>query len=239
MKNTVPFILSLLFLLPSDLQAQVKKYVFGDSIFVWASSLNMRERPSPDAKVIGKVPYGSAVVVVDDSIGKVAYKFKAVAEDTLENGERSKPFYLHGFWVKVNFDGTVGYVFDGYLSKVKTMTFKKDWFEALEVWAKDVLKLRPRKYEKGDDAWTEYLGKSDNIRVRIGHSEKFGFREIKLKMSTLEEGCMLGIRLFEGSYLISTSTGRVVFKSKDENGDCEVWITKEGEWIEVSLICSC
>jgi len=241
MRNKFAVLLILKLGLGFNLQAQVGKYAIGDSIFVWASSLNMREGPSPKAKIVGKANYGSVVVIVDDTIGKVAYRYKALEKTSLQGGEKSKDFYLNGYWVKVNFDGTAGYVFDGYLSKIKTKSSGSDKFGLLESWAKKDLKLRPKKFvdkERGC-AWTEYVGKPDLIRVRFGHTEKTAFREVKLKNISFEEGCMLGFHLFEGSYLMDSGTDKVVFKSLDENGDCEIWVTRKGSWIVIHLTCSC
>ncbi len=102
MHNRIIKTLLLIFALNVSIQAQVKKYDFGDSIFVWASNLKMREGPSPDAKIVGKVAYGSAVVIVDDEIGKVAYKYKAVEKQKKLILDKTT-FYLKGEWVKANY----------------------------------------------------------------------------------------------------------------------------------------
>ncbi len=266
MKNIFVTLLILTFALNFNLQAQVKKYASGDSNFVWASSLNIRESPSPGAKIVGKVAYGSVVVIVDDEIGQVSDRYAAVQEiittDTNhyvleerrvdENTTISTPkyhiikevkpaFFIHGFWVKVNFDGTVGYVFDGYLSKIKTKSIGNDKFGLLESWAKHDLKLSPEKLidKKTESAWTEYSATPDLMRIRIGHDAKTAFRQVKLKNVSFEEGCMLGFQLFEGNYLMESDINKMVFKSKDDNGDCEIWVTKKESWIVITLTCSC
>jgi len=210
MKTAISTILLLTSCL-SFLHAQVERYAFGDSIFVWASSLNMREGPSPNSKIVGKAPYGSAVVIVDDSIGKVAYRYKAIEAKPLENGEKSKPYYLNGFWVKVNFDGTVGYVFDGYLSKLKTFSsFKKDYGYDLYEWGTEIHHLKLYKiHREGEDASRaykkEYGDLNSPIRVLLG-CEKCGCLEIRLKNVSLEEGKMLGLQIFrENSIACETS----------------------------------
>lgn len=202
MKNVLLTSLSLFLALSVLAQEPVKKYAFGDSIFVWASSLNMRESPNPNAKIVGKAPYGSAVVVVDDEIGKLAYKYKAVEAWTSEYGVEHDAFYLNGFWVKVNFDGTVGYVFDGYLSKLKTFpAFKEDHGYDLHGWAANTHHLKLyKKWKVGDynvsRAYMEEYGKpSSKIRVLLG-CEKCGCSEIRLKNVSLEEGRMLGLQIF-------------------------------------------
>lgn len=234
-------LLMLSLVLSFKLEAQVKKYAFGDSIFVWASSLNLRESPAPNAKIVGRVAYGSTVVIVDEEIGKVAYRYQAITPKTAENRAKYESYNLNGFWVKVKFDGTVGYVFDGYLSKVKTKSSGSDKFGLLESWAKHDLKLSPKKLinKKTESVWTEYSGKQDLIRVRIGADAKTAFREVKVKNISFEEGCMLGFRLFEGSYLMESGVDKIVFKSLDDNGDCDIRITKKGAWVLIALTCSC
>jgi len=238
MKNTVPLILSLLFFLPSDLQAQVKKYVLGDSIFVWASSLNMREGPGPNTKIIGKVPYGAAVVVVDDSIGLVAYKFKAVAEDTLDSGEKTKPFYLHGFWVKVNFDGTAGYVFDGYLSKVKTFpVYQKNHFNDIDKWAKNTFRLEKKITKLTDCELYEYQSPSSAVRISTGcEGSGCGYSIVKIKDISFEEGVMLGLQIFNPAFSLVKEKNKIIF----DNGElCRTSIFfEDGFWV-ISQWCCC
>ncbi len=238
MKNTVPFILSLLFFLTSDLQAQVKKYVFGDSIFVWASSLNMRESPHPSAKVVGKVPYGSAVVVVDDSIGKVAYKFKAVAEDTLDSGEKTKPFYLHGFWVKVNFDGTVGYVFDGYLSTLAPLKVPlPTWWEHIQTWAKQTLHLKPKIIREDDCKDMEFIAPKSPIKIETGCSGEGGCGYVNLWMKNrdFEECAMLAIQIFGPKKMTKRGKNEVFFAIEN----CVISIKTQGEFVIIYHICCC
>ena len=228
MRNKVAFLWILCFVLSLTLQAQAKKYAFGDSIYVWASSLNMRESPSQKAKIVGKVPYGAAVVIVDDSIGKVAHRYKAIQEiitiDTNhyvlverrvdENTTISTPkyhirkeiepaFYINGYWVNVNFDGTMGYVFDGYLSKVIPFSililgFNND----LKEWAINTHHLRLYRKGKQEDnnisrAYMEEYGKPSNkIRIVMGCGESCRCEEIRLRAISLEEGKMLGLQIF-------------------------------------------
>ncbi len=238
MKNTVPFILSLLFFLPAGLQAQVKKYAFGDSIFVWASSLNIRESPSPSAKVVGKVPYGSAVVVVDDSIGKVAYKFKAVAEDTLDSGEKTKPFYLHGFWVKVNFDGTVGYVFDGYLSSLTPIKGKLPAYsENIQTWAKQALHLKPKIVrESGGCIGMEFIAPKSPIKIETGcEGGSCGYVHLWIKNRKFEECAMLAIQIFGPKMMTKRGKNEVFFAVEN----CVISIETQGEFVIIYHTCCC
>lgn len=239
MKNTTLFTLLFLFALSCNTQTQEEKYVSGDSIFVWAANLDMYENPDPDAKIIGAIPYGSAVEIVDDSIGKVAYEYKAIESKTFEYGHTSKPFFLDGFWVKVNFGGMVGYVFDGYLSKLEPLRnadADADADAKIKIWAKNVLKLKSDKYEQGHDAWIEYFDDSKNIAIRIGHDQMTSFTEIKLKNGTLQEGIMLGLKIFKGEYqFVNFENGVYHFLYKN----CHLLVSLKKNDLIILLQCSC
>ena len=230
----------------SFLQAQVGRYAFGDSIFVWASSLNMRENPSPNSKIVGKAPYGSAVVIVDDSIGKVAYKYKAVESKTLENGEKSKPYYLEGFWVKVNFDGTVGYVFDGYLSKINTFQERPNEYgylkDEIHQWALNRLKLDLKITKSNNTPSCDYHNfQSDrsNISVLTGCQNVCGFTTIKLKESTFKDGVMLGFQIFGGNYVFKSEKNFVEFSENEQGYTCRVTVKIEGSFVVITQWCCC
>jgi hypothetical protein len=60
MKKVVQFILGLILIHPFNIQAQFR-YGFGDSLFVWAATLNLREDADAEAFIKEKIPYGTAV----------------------------------------------------------------------------------------------------------------------------------------------------------------------------------
>lgn len=237
MKSTALLMLLFLFALACKTQTQEKKYAFGDSIFVWAFNLDMYENPNPDAKIVGAIPYGSAVVIVDDSIGKVAYKYKALESKTFAYGYTSPLFYLEGFWVKVNFGGMSGYVFDGYLSKLEPLLRRyNDIDTTIRTWATEVLKLKSDKYERGHDAWTNYFGDSKKVAIRIGHDQMTAFTEIKLKNGTLQEGVMLGLQIFKGEYqFVNFENGVYHFL----DGNCHLLVSLKKSDLIIRLSCSC
>lgn len=223
------------------LEAQHDKYGVGDLVFVWASSLNLREIPSPEGKIIEKVPYGAQVIMVADELTPIACVDKALEPVSIENQRKSKPFYIKGYWAKVNFEGTIGYVFDGYLSKIRPIKRGEDKFALLEHWATHFLKLSPQKMQDpaNESAWTEYRGKADQIRVQVGYESKAAIRKVWIKNISFDEACMLGIKLFDAHYLLELKEGKAVFKSYDANGDCEITILKQGAWMVLLLECTC
>lgn len=105
----------------------IRAYITGDTLYVWAASgLSLRRQPDLNAEKIAAVPYGTALVALSD-------KFVDAADDVVVeaapgytmNDSVSAPVYLNGRFVKVNYQGTTGYLFDGYLSKWPTMRYTK------------------------------------------------------------------------------------------------------------------
>lgn len=79
-----------------------------DSLNVFAyEGLNLRAEPSPAAKILGKLEYGDQVIL----------KKKTSELDTIS--------YRIGYWILVESDKVEGYVFDGFLSKLKAPTLEQ------------------------------------------------------------------------------------------------------------------
>lgn len=95
-------------------------YQPGDSMYVWAQSgLKMRVEPSLKGDKILTIPYGTKVQI--DSYQNELPEIKVrVVEAQKIDGTEYKSFYLKGHWCKVTYLDTVGYIFDGYLSKMPT-----------------------------------------------------------------------------------------------------------------------
>lgn len=95
-------------------------YQPGDSMYVWAQSgLKMRVAPNLKGEKILTIPYGTKVQI--DSYQNELPEIKVrVVEAQKIDGTEYKSFYLKGHWCKVTYLDTVGYIFDGYLSKMPT-----------------------------------------------------------------------------------------------------------------------
>lgn len=84
-----------------------KTYKPGMKLYVHAiQGLSMRASADLKAKVLTTVPFGGEVEVLSDSNPKVAITNSNIA----------------GTWVKVKLGANSGYMFDGFLSRMKTMT---------------------------------------------------------------------------------------------------------------------
>ena len=90
----------------------------GDSLTVWAlSGLNLRENPSQKSKVIFALPFGSTVLVEEQDSIRIPFE-ERICPNPREDPKRY--YTLHGAWLKVNSNGTLGYIFDFYLSKASS-----------------------------------------------------------------------------------------------------------------------
>lgn len=92
-------------------------YGIGDTLFVWAQSgLTLRVTPSQQAEKLALLPYGTAVIVQEDSYSD-RQEMSVTEIKPLKSGDKNFPGYtIKGHWVKVSVHGKEGFVFDGYLS---------------------------------------------------------------------------------------------------------------------------
>lgn len=96
-------------------------YQPGDSMYVWAKSgLKMRAAPDLKGDKILTIPYGTKVKIDSYQEALPAVKVRVVKAQKIE-GMEYKSFYLKGHWCRVIYLDTVGYIFDGYLSKMPTL----------------------------------------------------------------------------------------------------------------------
>ncbi len=117
-------ILHLIFCLVATNCFAIDYYSPGDSLWVWAKGgLNIRATPNDTAKVIGRVTNGSLVIVLEDQDHNYPYTIEVIKRSA-KTGDNEKGYHpnfkLNGYWAKIKYNGTIGYVFDGYLSKLPT-----------------------------------------------------------------------------------------------------------------------
>ncbi len=96
------------------------------------SGLNMRTVPGAHGQVIMTIPYGAAVTMVNDE---------------MELGFEERIDWVDGRWILVEYDGEIGYVFDGFLTQHNVPTEVDefscediDLSEPLESWMKNNFK---------------------------------------------------------------------------------------------------
>jgi hypothetical protein len=87
-----------------------------EEYYNWAiNGLNIRETPSANGKALGKIPYGQKL-----EIDLRNQEYSNYYEELFLVGikpDKSADIKFTGPWLKVEFNGLIGYVFGGYLSR--------------------------------------------------------------------------------------------------------------------------
>ncbi len=114
------YVVLIISFLITQLNFAATPYQPGDSMYVWAKS-GLKMRVSPDLKgdKILTIPYGTKVVIDSYQEELPEVKIRVVKAQKIE-GMDYKSFYLKGHWCRVTYLDTIGYIFDGYLSKMPT-----------------------------------------------------------------------------------------------------------------------
>lgn len=92
--------------------------------YCWAiSGLNIRETPSPNGKILGKIEYGR-----EFEIDLAHQEYGNYYEELFLPGineDQSADITFKGSWLKVELDAMTGYVFSGYLSRFPAFRLEK------------------------------------------------------------------------------------------------------------------
>lgn len=181
-------ILTTLFCLITITCSAIDFYKPGDTLWVWAKNgLNIRDQPNAHSKILGKIENGAPVVSLDYPNHDFPYAVEEIkqrtekisANETLEYPN----FELAGYWAKIKYKGAVGYVFDGYLSKLQTIIGhqydapgNQDFHVlSLKKQAKVLKQIGKNEYGKDDRIFVRFIfdnGNLINISGGSGHWEK-------------------------------------------------------------------
>lgn len=187
-----------------------------DKVNVWlVEGAELKDAANEKAKTIAKVPYGTALNIVKETT-----LAKAAAVD-FNSDVLKKPYKLRGTWVKVNYNGKQGYIFDGYLSAMPALNKdKKGYFEQQDNYMKrnfGVLKIEktiPKKdatvtttyYKNGAvNKETAYDGCFDHelILKNISYAEALLLQKVLYKDADAAEGVKVSTQK-DGSIKISS-----------------------------------
>jgi len=97
------------------------EFVKGDTLFVRAiSGLNLRSEANKNSEIIEKIPYGSSLIVENPSCSKNEFSEIIIEAKHLPNKKNSTPQYsINGKMIKIIYNKKEGYVYSGYLSRIK------------------------------------------------------------------------------------------------------------------------
>ncbi len=98
----------------------IENYKVGDSLTVYIKGgLNLREKPSSKSPSLVIIPIGEKVLIKKQLLRKLNLHVNFASIRTIK-----------GYWVKVNYKGQTGYVFDGYLSSLPyPVIFKQEFYQ--------------------------------------------------------------------------------------------------------------
>lgn len=109
--------LSLTFLYTSNLSAHSNDYKIGDTLFVWADNgILVRKQPDINSESIKKLNYGERIVIQEIDERNFEYK---IMESVTHQKEVFPGITVAGNFMKISFSGTVGYIYGGFLSRLK------------------------------------------------------------------------------------------------------------------------
>ncbi len=197
MKNRVKF--SIFIILISLKSYAIGDYKKGDVLYNWKNTVvNIRQNPSIKSEIINFINFGDCCVVVDESLKAFKFSVQEIAAvikyDSLNEAQNFRGFTIKGFWVKVKTkSGEIGYVFDGYLSKINPN------FELTETYFDlnfDRIKSSNKKYPKSisDNAYSrKRLYKNGSYIIENG-SDYDGHSHFFIPNITMEEGYFMVLK---------------------------------------------
>lgn len=186
MKILIGILFSFFLLISCQTAFSQTRYKKGDTLTVfYLEGIRLRKEAGIDAEIISRLNFGNKVKVVDENIGKLPF------ED-----EFSLYYTIKGYWVLVETPAGRGYVFDGYLSR---MRIAEDDYAIYGSEMGDVLPkmLQGVNAKKLHKKHKKNLGEYEQITYKNGWIEEIGtFNDCKyIKISvpniTFLEGLLL------------------------------------------------
>lgn len=222
MTNKIALLSTLLFFFQS-IAFGIGVYNPGDELFVHAGSgLILRKTPDAKGERILTLAHGDAVKVLKTD-------FKKKPHSVVE----FKGFTIKGFWVKVSTaGGKEGYVFDGYLSKLRAPVAIVDdsnsGYSTVELYLLAQSEKKGERIElpKGETRYERYKQLFKNgSEAEVDYGEGGSSQKITFQKGiSLEEGYLIGKALWLKDMQVksSMSKGMVTVTSEDELWQMEV-----------------
>lgn len=209
----------------------------GQQIFNWASFLNLRAEPHPDATVLALLPFGTVLTVADDQPLSLPFHSELIPdyrpfedENVLYPGKS-----VEGNWLHVTYEGFDGYVFDGYLSTLRSYRkkFNEQNWEVLENF---ISKKYPGSFSEFDpeENIDRIVTQDESAEYRFSQDDYSATHELFLKDVSLDEVLMLCTKLFHIQGIKSISKTEVgLFIENDFN--CTLTVNKEDQGSRIVL----
>lgn len=104
--------------------------------------LKIYELPDTQTKQVGVIPFGTKIIMDENSATKKEYKIKEL--ESFNEGE--KGFYISGYWLKINYNDVDGYILDGYLLSIPP--FQKEKEPDLDTSLQEFIPIEDRYFRK-------------------------------------------------------------------------------------------
>ncbi|WP_439698651.1 SH3 domain-containing protein [Mucilaginibacter sp. AW1-7] len=148
MKNLIAIIVVSALFVSIGIKAVAQANTTAKSLKVWLlAGVNLKSNPDDKSKTIATIPYGTIVKPL-----KSAGEAKALTVD-FNTAALKEPYQLNGKWIKTEFNGKKGFLFNGYLSAMPALEMDDHGFvETEDAYLKrnyGVLKIAKRIPKKG------------------------------------------------------------------------------------------
>ena len=182
----------------------IDEYKTGDALYVWApNGVTLRTEKSEYSGKIRTIKYGEVLValtsreIYDNPQG-------SILEIDLDknNREDEEDFSLKGCWVKVTYENSTGYIFDGYLSKLKPMIGKESFIEYSDRSFKKLKVFKDFEDKKGDHQKQYHVIYDNGIMIDMEDnifSSNCGIRSYFLPLSVEEAYLIFYARFYSTS----------------------------------------
>lgn len=216
----------------------IKHYKVSDTLYVWAKNgLFLRSEPSATSEKLTKLEYGAELIIVEQVLKKVAFSV-----------EEFKGYKIKGYWVEVSVNNQIGYVFDGYLSKLKPLrkdnrisqgwedieTYANREFKVLKSWSKNLVNTMDTKI----DSFSVRYKNGNRYTAEIG-SYASG-TTVYFKHLSFEEAYLFAYAYFnwtkETFKIISIQDKKITcdFELIDQTGgECSITIEQVNQGVEI------
>ena len=182
----------------------INEYKAGDTLYVWApNGVTLRTEKSEYSDKITTIKYGEVLVALT-SRDIYDYPESSILEIDLDknNREDEVDFSLKGSWVKVTYENSTGYIFDGYLSKLKPMNGKESFIEYSDRSFDKLKVFKNFEDNKGDHQKQYHVIYSNGIMIDMEdniNNSNGGFRTYFLPCSVEEAYLIFYARFFSTS----------------------------------------
>ena len=177
----------------------ISNYKKGDVLYNWKNTIvNIRQNPDIKSEIITTIFCGDRCIVVDESLKTYKFSVQEIAPvikyDSLNEAQNFRGFTIKGYWVKVkNKSGEIGYIFDGYLSKINpNFELTETYFDLNFQRIRSINKKYPNSIS--DNAYSrERFYKNGSYIIENG-SDYDGHSHFFIPNCSLEEGYFLVLK---------------------------------------------